>query len=93
MPYIKQEYRYQLDAEINELVRKIINSYMLKNQKLAGTLNYCFTRIILDILDSTGTNYENINEMIGMLECCKQELYRKVAVPYEDEKEIENGSV
>jgi hypothetical protein len=31
--------------------------------------------------------------MIGILECCKLELYRKKAAPYENEKELENGSV
>ena len=28
-----------------------------------------------------------------MLECCKLEYYRKVAAPYEDQKEFENGAV
>lgn len=31
--------------------------------------------------------------VLGMLECCKMELYRRHVAPYEDEKIIENGDV
>jgi hypothetical protein len=31
--------------------------------------------------------------MIGALECCKLELYRMMAAPYEDDKIAENGGV
>ena len=31
--------------------------------------------------------------MVGVLECCKLELYRKLAAPYEDTKEMESGPV
>jgi len=34
-----------------------------------------------------------INEVIGVLECAKLELYRRVAAPYEERKRIENGEV
>ena len=37
------------------------------------------------------TRYAQINAAIGMMECCKLELYRKVAAPYEDQKEHDNG--
>jgi len=38
-------------------------------------------------------NYKNINAAIGVLECCKQELYRKTAAPYEDIKINNNGGL
>jgi hypothetical protein len=38
-------------------------------------------------------NYKNINAAIGVLECCKQELYRKTAAPYEDKKISINGDL
>jgi hypothetical protein len=34
-----------------------------------------------------------VNEAIGVLECAKLELYRRVAAPYEDEKIAESGDV
>ena len=37
--------------------------------------------------------YTDYNEIIGFLECCKLEYYRKKAGPYEDVKEQENGPV
>ena len=40
-----------------------------------------------------GKNYSNLNEMIGALECCKQEYYRAIVGPYEDMKIDENGDV
>lgn len=33
------------------------------------------------------------SEIIGALECCKLELYRRIAAPYEDIKIGENGDV
>jgi hypothetical protein len=58
-----------------------------------GELNYFFTKIIDQYLVDKGLNYQHINDVIGALECCKMELYRRIAVPYEDEKRTENGDV
>jgi hypothetical protein len=44
-------------------------------------------------LKAHGTNYALLNELIGVLECAKLELYRRVASPYEDEKIQSNGDV
>jgi hypothetical protein len=38
-------------------------------------------------------NYKNINAAVGVLECCKQELYRMTAAPYEDIKINNNGGL
>ncbi len=37
--------------------------------------------------------YSKINSLIGVLECAKLELYRRVAAPYENDKIDENGDV
>ncbi len=58
-----------------------------------GELNYAFTELIIDYLESKGLNYGTLNEVVGVLECCKLELYRRKAAPYEDEKIEENGDV
>ena len=34
-----------------------------------------------------------INELVGVLECAKIELYRRIAAPYEDDKSRINGDV
>jgi len=58
-----------------------------------GELNYQISKILNDYLEDVGKSYKRINEVIGVLECAKLELYRRVAVPYEDLKIKENGDV
>ncbi len=63
-----------------------------------GELNYAVTRLVDAYLsrlaESDGrTRYAHLNEAIGVLECAKLELYRRVAAPYEDTKIAENGDV
>src|SRR4051794_23099363 len=60
-----------------------------------GDLNYAITRIIDAYLARRGMNYANLNEAIGVLECAKLELYRRIVAGYEDRKiaDAENGDV
>ena len=57
-----------------------------------GELNYQISSLI-NIYLKGGLSYADINEVIGVLECAKLELYRRVAAPYEDKKCLENGDV
>lgn len=57
-----------------------------------GELNYIISSIIKNYIGET-YSYSTINEVIGVLECAKLELYRRIAVPYENEKIEENGDV
>jgi hypothetical protein len=91
MPYITKEQREQLDPSIELLFAEL--DYMGDSKNLAGLMNYSISALISKLLDTKGLNYHNINELIGMLECAKLELYRRVASPYEDEKVIQNGDV
>ena len=60
----------------------------------AGELNYAITRLVDDYLSARGgLRYAHLNEVVGALECAKLELYRRLAVPYEDEKRRETGDV
>jgi hypothetical protein len=38
-------------------------------------------------------SYKKIAVITGVLENIKQEYYRRIAVPYEDEKIVENGDI
>jgi len=54
------------------------------------------TFIVVDIMDQwlgSVLSYDRICAAIGILECSKLEIYRKLAGPYEDRKEIANGTV
>ena len=59
----------------------------------AGELNYLLTLMVTDYIERMGKNYATLNEVVGVLECAKLELYRRVAAPYEDQKCDENGDV
>lgn len=59
----------------------------------AGELNYHLTKLCIWYLKHKGQSYQTINDIIGALEGCKLELYRRVASPYEDTKIKENGDV
>jgi hypothetical protein len=58
-----------------------------------GELNYLITMLVKDYIERKGKNYANLNSVVGVLECAKLELYRRVAAPYEDMKCDENGDV
>lgn len=84
MPYIKQE---------NRLKFKSAAHFLGDTAETSGELNYVVTEITHRYLKKKGVSYAHINEVIGMLDCCRMELYRKIAAPYENGKEAENGPV
>jgi len=66
---------------------------MMDGPKTPGQLNYLFTTMLSQYLQLNGTSYQTINDIVGALEGAKLEFYRRVAVPYEDQKIKENGDV
>jgi hypothetical protein len=88
MPYIKQERRDLYDSLITELVGKLRDN----GSNPAGDLNYIITNLLKKRYSGEEC-YKIYNEMIGILECCKLELYRRAISDYEDLKIKENGDV
>lgn len=84
MPYIKQEDRPKFDESAVRIGTAA---------ECAGDLNYAITVIAHTYLKKKGIRYSNINEVVGALECCKLEIYRAIAAPYENDKITENGPV
>lgn len=86
MPYIKQKRRDALadgDFPIT-----------------SGELNYSITVDILSYINRLRelyklkeADYQIYNEVIGVLECVKQELYRREIISYENRKCKENSDV
>ena len=58
----------------------------------AGELNYAITHLVRQYIASH-YNYATFNEVVGVLECAKLELYRRMISEYEDRKCKENGDV
>lgn len=61
--------------------------------KTPGELNYILTMLCIEYMQRGHKSYQEINDITGALECCKQEFYRRVAVPYEIQKTELNGDV
>ena len=80
MPYITQEQREAIETFGHGAI------------KTAGELNYYITRVLQTYL-LHNQNYGRYNEVLGVLEAVKLELYRRKVAPYEDKKIKENGDV
>ena len=88
MPYIPKERRSDLVT---------VGGYA----ETCGELNYYITNEILGYLyrgqhrtgEFKNISYSDYNEVIGVLECVKMELYRRMVAPFEDEKKEINGDV
>jgi len=85
MPYINKENREKFFDALDKLYQTNIES--------SGDLNYIITSICHDYINDKGMNYKTLNEVIGVLECAKLELYRRKISPYEDKKIEQNGDV
>lgn len=57
-----------------------------------GELTYVFYRIAVNYLPDDA-RYADYAEVMAALENTKQEFYRRMVVPYEDVKIIQNGDV
>ena len=82
-PYIPQDRREEIDGG--------------STPQNAGELNYKITATILkylyEINCASPNTYGDYNEVLGVLEACKFELYRKRIASYQDMKCAENGGV
>ena len=89
MPYIKREDRKKYDRLVDELVNELSQCDKLP----VGHINYIITTMLDKAISKHGLCYDNINAMMGVLSCISTELYRRVAVPYENKKIEQNGDV
>lgn len=79
MPYIKSLDRAQLDT--------------LRCAQNSGELNYELTKVIQRYISNQGASYRTMNDVIGALESCKLEFYRRIVAPHENMKIQQNGDV
>jgi len=85
MPYIKDKEKHEMSDFINDL-RMFIES--------KGDLNYAICQLVGNIiLDSDKISYTQMSEWIDAVHDAEAELRRRLLVPYEEMKIIENGDV
>ena len=93
MLYVVQEQRDKIDSKINALV-EAIDDLMYSPAALKGVANYTITRLLLKVMKpASGWNYSAICDLMGTMTCSQQELYRRLAGPYEDKAIARNGDV
>lgn len=101
MPYVPKKNREFIDTWVRQLANAIRNertmmapAAQLEADRMtveAGLLNYAVTTLVLNLMGAP--KYWKIALLTGVLENIKQEFYRRLASPYEDEKATENGDV
>ena len=89
LPYIDEHERPRLDNLVDELTDEILNG----DDAWEGRMNYVVSRMANNIVQSKGKSYRLFNRIVGVMECVKQEFYRRVVVPYERRKCYVNGDV
>lgn len=87
MPYIDKQIRPSYDPLILELLDSLEHGGYGP-----GDLNYVISRIIWRIFD-LNPRYATGNNLLGILECVKQEFYRRKLAPYEDAAIQKNGDI
>ena len=88
MPYIDSDDRQHYDGAILLIVTR------LSQRNFAiGDINYVVTKILKGVIKHMGRSYARFNALIGVLECIKQEFYRRDVVKYESEKIAKNGDI
>ena len=79
MPYIPQEERDSIG--------------LATGPETPGQLNWYLTQAIQYYLVRREVGYADYNEVMGVLECMKMEIYRRMVAPYEDQAKERNGDV
>jgi hypothetical protein len=87
MPYITDEKREGLDGAIEDL-----QAELSREGRGEGDLNYVISRLVGGAFEDE-PRYHTIARVTGVLENVKQEFYRRVAVPYEDDAASVNGDI
>ncbi len=93
MPYIPTPDRAAYDALIGQLADALAAQ---ASDRRKGHANYVITQVLrkawgVDVPD--GESYANYADVIGTLECAKQELYRRWVGAYEDKAIARHGDL
>ena len=90
MPYIKPKDRTLV--RVTKEARPMID--ITEACGSPGFLNFAISSLVSSYMQINGpVNYKLLNELIGVLECAKQEFYGTMCRQYEDVKIEENGPV
>jgi len=89
VPYITESRRRKIGPYITPLFNELIDDGGPVDD---GEMNYVITRLLMHWW-TINPCYARISDILGCLSAVAREFYRKVAVPYENDKAAENGEV
>lgn len=94
MPYIRKEERERYDGVIDKITSLLLDKFPGDNHRhfQVGDLNYIISSIVWELFDAN-PSYTRGNELVGVIECVKQEFIRRRLNSYEDLKISENGDI
>lgn len=93
MPYISQDRRRDLDEAIDCLKSCFMEGAHANSGKIAGDMHYMFSRLLEVVPVDEVWSYKAYNMVIGVLECMKQELARRLYSLIEDDAIFRNGDI
>lgn len=82
MPFLSPEARAIADRKLET-----------KENLNEGELTYAVTKLLITNWKTGKGNYAALCQIIGALECAKQQFYVEVVAPYENKKKEENGDI
>jgi hypothetical protein len=93
MSYIVPQERGRFDSIVDELVEALTPVKYGRHFHI-GELNYVVSSIIWKLwAQDVKSGYATANCIVGVLECIKQEFYRRQVAPYEDVACERNGDL
>jgi hypothetical protein len=98
MPYIESLHRQNYNKSIYQLVDQLSTidhsnpTKRVDKNVDVGDLNYVISKLIWTLFDKN-KRYKTANDIIGVLECVKLEIYRRQIATYEEEKCKANGDL
>jgi hypothetical protein len=97
MPYIPPAHRPSLDEHIDQLAEALVreSDKLPGEAAVAGLLNYALTRLILKVVQLRfgSWRYWLFALVTGVLQNVADELYRRLAAPYENRQRQRHGDV
>lgn len=93
MPYIREDQRTLMDNALVEIISAVKQTQLENSVLPVGELNYVVSSILANVGFAHGISYAKCNALVGVLECAKLELYRRVIAPYEAGAIERNGDL
>ena len=94
MPYLPMSHRDEIEkvCDLDNVAEYFANK---KPGDFEGAINYLNYYIAKKRFAKGGEyrRYAHMNAWVGALECCKQEAYRRIIGPYENEAIQKNGDL